>query len=157
MSDTADWTWGWGINLHPWVSLDILFSDGPSPAVDSAPKGPGISARTHPSQEHQAPHTGSRGPCKQHLPLCFYPCGLWLTPPPPCISSTTRRLEVIWGCETTLHVQRHPFKVTFTLWSVVKSIRPHITSRAKVALLLILAEATQATHKRWTKSVLGTN
>lgn len=39
-----------------------------------------------------------------------------------------------------MHVQRHSFKVTFTLRSVVKCIRPHITSRSKVELLLMLTE-----------------
>lgn len=42
VSDAAIWTWGWGINLHPRAGLDILFPDGAPPAVDSAPKGPGI-------------------------------------------------------------------------------------------------------------------
>lgn len=46
-----------------------------------------------------------------------------------------------------MHVQRHSFKVTFTLRSVVKSIRPHITSRAKVEILLMLTEGhTSYTH-----------
>lgn len=35
-SAAAGWTWGWGINLHPRASLDILLPRGSSPTVDSA-------------------------------------------------------------------------------------------------------------------------
>lgn len=74
VSDAAVWTWGWGINLHPWASLDILFPDGASPAVDSAPKGPGISARPI-HHRRTSPYTGNGGPSREHLPSCFHLCG----------------------------------------------------------------------------------
>ncbi len=48
-----------------------------------------------------------------------------------------------------MDVQRHSFKVTFTLRSVVKSIRPHITSRSKVEILLMLTEG----HTSYTQNM----
>lgn len=48
-----------------------------------------------------------------------------------------------------MHVLRHSLKVTFTLRAVVKSIRPHITSRAKVEILLMLTEG----HTSYTQNV----
>lgn len=70
-ADGAGWTWGWCINPDPWANLDILFPDGPSPAVDS-----GIPARPihHRSTRFLTLGEGE-APRVEHLPLCFYPCG----------------------------------------------------------------------------------
>lgn len=48
-----------------------------------------------------------------------------------------------------MHVQRHSFKVTFTLRSVVKSIKRHITGRSKVEILLMLTEG----HTSYTQNM----
>lgn len=142
VSDAAVWTWGWGINLHPRASLDILFPDGASPAVDSAPEGPGISARPIHHRRTRPLILGAEAPVGSTCPPVFTPVAK--TTPLPRADFIPRcfpeGLEVLWGCETTLHVQRHSFKVTFTLCSVVKSIRPHITSRSKVEILLMFTK-----------------
>lgn len=146
VSDTVVWTWGWGINLHPRASLDILVPDGASPAVDSAPKGPGISSRRIHHSRTRPLILGAEAPVGSTCPRVFT---LWLRQPPPTPTTPRAhfipccfpvRSEVIWGCETTLHVQRHSFKVTFTLKPAVISIRPHITGRSKVEVLLMLTE-----------------
>lgn len=79
VSDTVVWTWGWGINLHPQASLDILFPDGASPAVDSAPKGPGISARPIHHRRTRPLILGVEAPVGSTCPHVFT---LWLKQPP---------------------------------------------------------------------------
>lgn len=132
VSDATIWTWGWDINLHRRAGLDILFPDGASPAVDSAPKGPGISARPIHHNRVRPLIPGAEAPLASTCPHVFT---LWLKQPHFIPCCFPEGLEVIWGCQTTLHVQRHSLKVTFTLKSVVKSIWSHITGRSKVEIL----------------------
>lgn len=92
VSDAAGWTWGWGINLHPRTGLDILFPDGSSPAVDSAPKRPGILARPI---HHRSLILGAGGPQQGAPARMFLP--LWLKQLNSPLENTSSPTTFFWG------------------------------------------------------------
>lgn len=104
VSDATIWTWGWDINLNPRTGLDILFPDGASPAVDSAPKGPGISARPIHHSRIRPLLPGVEAPVGSTCPCVFT---LWLkqgSPPPPHPRRPLHPLLLSWEVRGHLRV-----------------------------------------------------
>lgn len=93
------------------------------PCCGPCPKGGiGISARPIHHRQTRPLIPGAEAPVGSTCP-CVFTLVAQTTPTPQVHlipHSFSERLEVIGGCETTLHVQRHSFKVTFTLRSAVK-------------------------------------